>query len=153
MSKVATIIEHAEHQCKANSTRLTDRRKQILSGLLQSGKALSAYELVEYCKSEFDENVPAMSVYRILSFLEDQHLVHRLKLANKYVACSHIVCDHAHEVTQFLICRDCQQVKEINVSKNTIEQLHNSIKEVGFKLLSPQIEMNCLCDQCVSCAA
>jgi Fur family zinc uptake transcriptional regulator len=153
VSKVEKIIEHAEEHCKQHGARLTKKRKQILSGLLQSDKALSAYELTDYCNNTFGGNIPAMSVYRILDFLQDEHLVHKLNLANKYVACSHISCDHAHEVPQFLICRQCQRVKEIGVDKSTINKLQCSIEEAGFYMLTPQLEMNCLCERCFDQAA
>ena len=148
MSKVQTIIDHAEKHCKAHGARLTDKRKQVLSGLLQSEKALSAYELVDYCKDTFGKSIPAMSVYRILDFLQEEQLVHKLNLANKYIACSHITCDHSHDVPQFLICGECQRVEEISISKSTIEGLQNNVKQAGFHLISPQLEMNCLCDSC-----
>jgi len=153
MSKIQTIIKHAEQQCKENGARLTNKRKHILSGLLQSNKALSAYELVDYCKAKFNETIPAMSVYRILEFLEDEHLIHKLKLANKYVACAHITCDHDHGVPQFLICNQCQRVKEISINKSTIKTLQRNVEDAGFHLLSPQLEMNCLCNSCISKAA
>lgn len=153
MNRVERILEHAEGHCKEHGSRLTNKRKQVLSGLLQSKRALSAYELVDYCKNEFGENIPAMSVYRILNFLQDEHLVHKLNLANKYVACSHISCDHAHEVPQFLICGECLLVKEIAISKATINTLQDSVEESGFHLLSPQVEMNCLCENCFRRAA
>ena len=76
----------------------------MLQGLLQSKQALSAYELADYCRDELGESMPPMSVYRILEFLEGVQLVHKLKLANRFVACDHITCDHKHGVPQFLIC-------------------------------------------------
>lgn len=153
MNKVEKLIKHADEHCKEHGSRLTTKRKQVLSGLLQSKKALSAYELMDYCKNEFGEHIPAMSVYRILNFLQGEHLVHKLNLANKYVACSHISCDHAHEVPQFLICGECLRVKEIAVNKATINKLRDSVEESGFHLLSPQLEMNCLCENCFHRAA
>ena len=147
------IIERAEQRCKTHGARLTSKRKQVLSGLLQSEKAFSAYELVDYCKSEFGEKIPAMSVYRILAFLQEEQLVHRLKLANKFVACIHIACDHPHGVPQFLICGQCQHVKEIAIKKSTINSLRQSVEEAGFHLLSPQLEMDSLCEHCMSNAA
>ncbi len=150
MSTVQTIIEHAERHCQEHGARLTNKRKQVLSGLLKSDKALSAYELVEYCKAEFGETIPAMSVYRILDFLQGEHLVHKLNLANKYVACSHIISDHAHEIPQFLICGQCRRVKEISISKSTISKLRHGVEEAGFQLVSPQLEMNCVCENCLS---
>lgn len=153
MSSVEKTIDHAETQCKKNGSRLTTKRKQVLSGLLKSGKALSAYELVDYCKSEFGESLPAMSVYRILDFLQQEHLVHKLNIANKYVACSHITCSHDHDVPQFLICGHCQSVKEIAIQKSLINELKKNVSQAGYQLTSPQIEMNCVCSDCSDKAA
>lgn len=153
MNKIDGMIEHAEQHCKANGTRLTVKRKQVLTGLIESNKALSAYELIDFCKEHYGENIPAMSVYRILEFLENEHLVHKLNLANKFVACAHISCDHAHGVPQFLICNNCSKVKEISINPSVIAELQLGVKEAGFELVSPQLEMNCVCDDCIAHAA
>jgi Fur family zinc uptake transcriptional regulator len=94
-----------------------------------------------------------MSVYRILEFLQEERLVHKLNLANKYIACAHITCDHDHGISQFLICDNCQTVKEITVKKSTINTLKRSVEDAGFDLLSPQMELNCLCHDCKNKAA
>jgi len=88
-----TIIDRAERQCRKNGARLTDKRKQALALLICSGKALSAYELVDAYNKQVGGNLPAMSMYRILDFLTQQKFVHKLQLANKYVACEHINCE------------------------------------------------------------
>lgn len=150
MNNIETIIDHAEQNCKQHGEQLTNKRKKVLSALLKAGRAMSAYELVDYCKSEFDETLPAMSVYRILDFLQQEKLVHKLNLANKFIACSHISCDHAHAVAQFLICSNCQKVKEISINKQLLQELKNNVTDAGFHLVSPQFEMNCLCDECLS---
>ncbi len=150
MNKVQTIIDRAEQQCKKNGARLTNKRKHILSVLLQSDKALSAYELVEYCKTEFNQTMPAMSVYRILDFLQDEHLVHKLNLANKYVACAHIAGDHDHTVPQFLICQLCQRVKEVDIGASVVQSLRQNVRDAGFELHSPQLEINCICEGCAT---
>lgn len=148
MQRVESIINHAERHCRSHGARLTPKRKKILSGLILSEKALSAYELIDFCKERFGESIPAMSVYRILEFLEEEHLVHKLNLANKYVACSHITCDHEHDVPQFLICGKCNRVEEISVSKSTLGELQDNVEQAGFHMVSPQIEMNCICHSC-----
>ena len=147
---VESIIDHAEQHCKAHGSRLTDKRKQILSGLIRSDKALSAYDLIDLYAEEVGSAIPAMSMYRILQFLEDEHLVHKLSLANKYVACAHISCDHSHSVPQFLICGECNKVEEISIPKPTIDALQKTVEGRGFSLISPQIEMNCVCNDCKS---
>jgi len=147
---IESVLDEAELRCKEQGVRLTDKRKQVLSGLLQSDGALSAYELADYCRKAYGHSIPAMSVYRILDFLQSQHLVHKLNLANKYVACAHITCEHDHGVPQFLICGNCQRVEEISVAKSTINALKRSVDKAGFHLVSPQLEMNCLCQDCHS---
>ena len=153
MDNVNTILEHAENYCKSHGARLTSKRKLVLSSLVQSEKALSAYDVIDICKEDFNENIPAMSVYRILEFLENEKLVHKLKLANKYVACSHITCGHDHGVPQFLICNLCDFVKEISIKKSTMAELNSDVENAGFKLASPQLEMNCICNSCTEKAA
>ncbi|GGP68439.1 Fur family transcriptional regulator [Shewanella saliphila] len=153
MNNIDTIIEHAEQNCKSHGSRLTTKRKQVLSLLAQTDKALSAYDLIDLFVKENGEKIPAMSVYRILDFLEAEHLVHKLKLANKYIACSHITCKHEHGVPQFLICSVCNAVKEITVNKSTINELNQSVEQAGFKLVSPQLEINCICNECLATAS
>ena len=153
MNRIDNILAHAERHCKEHGARLTDKRKRVLACLLQSEKALSAYELMDVCKEQYGESIPAMSVYRILEFLEEELLVHKLNLANKYVACSHISCNHAHEVPQFLICGNCSKVKEIGIKPTTMNDLKESVQGAGFELISPQLEMNCLCKECLAHAA
>ncbi len=143
-------LKHAERHCQEVGARLTDKRKRILTALLKSKKAMSAYELAEYCRSEFNETFPVMSIYRILEFLESENLVHKLQLANKYIACSHISCEHAHEVPQFLICGDCGQVKEIGLKNSVIDSLKVSVQNAGFVLQKSQLELQCLCQDCSS---
>lgn len=141
-------IEHAEQQCLRNGTKLTHKRKSVLLGLLKSSHAMSAYELSDFCKEELGEPMPPMSVYRILEFLESEELVHKLKLANRFVACIHITCDHKHATPQFLICMNCYRVSEITIKDSTLRALRSSVNDAGYKLVNPQIEMNCLCAEC-----
>jgi len=147
------IIGKASNKCAHSGGRLTEKRKRILEFLLRSQCPLSAYEIADAYNSSSNTNMPTMSVYRILEFLEDELLVHKLSSANKYVACSHIACDHAHQVPQFLICAKCQNVKEIAISKTIIEELDIQLTEAGYKLLNSQIELQCLCEHCLENAA
>lgn len=149
MNGLNCTLDYVEQLCNSQGVRLTEKRKQVLTILLKSKKSLSAYELTEYYKKEFGKAIPAMSVYRILYFLESKELVHKLNLANKYVACSHINCDHEHQISQFLICEQCQKVSEININKSTLLEFQKNIEKAGFLLVSPQLEINCICDGCV----
>lgn len=142
-------LMHAEEACAKSGVRLTDKRKKILATLLASQRALSAYEIVDSVRLAHSETMPPMSVYRILDFLEGENLVHKLNSANKYVACSHIACNHAHEIPQFLICSQCGQVKEIAVGIEIINALEERVKNAGYHLNTPQLELNCICEACL----
>lgn len=150
MKNADHTIDHAEQQCIRNGTKLTPKRKAVLMGLLKSKQAMTAYELSDFCKEELGEAMPTMSVYRILEFLETEQLVHKLQLANRFVACIHITCDHQHEAPQFLICINCYRVSEISIKASTMKSLRNTVDSAGYTLVSPQIELNCLCEECTS---
>jgi Fur family zinc uptake transcriptional regulator len=150
MKHISTTLKHAEEHCQARGARLTDKRKRVLSGLIGSNKALSAYDLIDRFKSDTGESISATSMYRILEFLESEELIHKLNLANKYIACAHIKCSHDHGVPQFLICQNCDEVKEITIKPALISDLKKTVKAAGFQLVSPQLEMNCLCNTCAT---
>ncbi|RLV60861.1 transcriptional repressor [Parashewanella curva] len=148
MTNTNEMIKYAEQKCKKSNAKLTPKRKQVLTGLINSNKAISAYELADYCNQYFDDKFPIMTIYRILEFLEEESLVHKLQTSNKYVACAHIACDHEHLVPQFLICHECQKVKEIHINKNIVNELNDNVEQAGFSMISPQLEINCLCSDC-----
>lgn len=150
MSKADSILDLVEQRCVQKGLRFTTKRKQVLRALLESGKALSAYDLIDLCKERYEASLPAMSVYRILEFLEEHHFVHKLHIANKYVACSHLSCDHAHQVPQFLICQRCDAVEEIGIQKALMDELEKNVDKSGFHLVSPQFELNCICNNCIA---
>lgn len=141
-------LEQAQQHCQDRGSRLTEKRRQVLAGLLSSNKALSAYELVDFCRKDQGAELLPMTVYRILDFLEEEGLVHRLDLANKYVACAHIVCRHEHEVSQFLICKTCHRVKEIAIPRSLISTLADSAEAAGFQLARHHLELDCVCHRC-----
>ena len=148
MSRIQRALKKSEDHCQQQGLRLTTKRKLVLESLLHSKKALSTYELAEICSAQQDTTMPAMSIYRILEFLEKEQFVHKLSIANKYVACAHLACDHAHEVSQFIICSQCQMVKEMTITKVTLAQLNQSAKDAGFELASPHFEMQGVCKKC-----
>ncbi len=168
-----TRIQLAEQFCSENGIRLTTKRKQVLNGLLIADRALSAYELIEVCREHFDAVIPAMSVYRILDFLKEQHLVHKIEVSNKFIACSQLClpsnCQtttenltdkegdklsnpaphkHQHDLTQFLICDQCHRVEEIDIKPTVAKQLRQSINSCGFVTTNNQLEVRCLCTDC-----
>ena len=148
-SKLDSLLRAAEVSCSENGARLTQRRRQVLSALMQSSSPLSAYEVLDLCNRSTTSAMPAMSVYRILDFLEQQLLVHRLSTSNKYVSCAHIICDHKHfQTTHFLLCEGCSSVEEVDATQEASDALEQMAKTVGFKLTTQQFELSGICTTC-----
>ena len=153
-SKLDSLLRAAEVSCAENGARLTQRRRQVLSVLMQSSSPLSAYEVLDLCNRSTTSAMPAMSVYRILDFLEQQLLVHRLSTSNKYVSCAHIACDHKHfQTTHFLLCEGCSSVEEVDATEEASEALEQMAKTVGFKLTTQQFELSGICTTCQNSAS
>jgi Fur family zinc uptake transcriptional regulator len=153
-SKLDSLLRAAEVSCAENGARLTQRRRQVLSALMQSSSPLSAYEVLDLCNRSTASAMPAMSVYRILDFLEQQLLVHRLSTSNKYVSCAHITCDHKHfQTTHFLLCEGCSSVEEVDATEEASEALDQMAKTVGFKLTTQQFELSGICTTCQNSAS
>jgi Fur family transcriptional regulator, zinc uptake regulator len=142
----ARVLEY----CESNAIHLKQKRELLLRGLAMAGKPLSAYELTDYCFGSYGQRVPVMTVYRVLSFLEQKRLVHKLGLVNKYVVCDCLSgCGH-HEMSYFLICPSCQKVAELNISSEIAHQFKSSIHHAGFVPGQPQLEVMCVCMDCKS---
>ena len=90
----------------------------------------------------------AVNAARILEFLENNQLVHRLNTSNKYIACSHITCDHEHQPPQFLICKTCVRVEVVEVPTPIMERVAKATRMAGFTLASRHLEIECYCNDC-----
>jgi len=145
---IEAVIQKAQEKCHLSGVKLTDKRKKILELILRAETPLSPYQVVEQYNAQSEKNMPANSAYRILDFLVTENLAHKLHSANKYIACSHIACDHAHDVPQFLICRKCSRVKEITVKQSLINELEKNIQSADYQLVSSHLELDCLCPDC-----
>ena len=143
-----SVMTAAEQKCLQQGIKFTKRREQVLSVLIEADVALSAYEIAERCNADSDSNMPAMSVYRILDLFQEQNLIHKLDIANKYVCCAHISCTHEHNNSQFLICGSCRHVEEISLSDDAVQALQTAASAAGFNAISPQLEIKGRCSRC-----
>ena len=142
------VLGEAERHCSEKGVRFTTKRKLVLEALLNSDRSLSAYELADYCRAEQGSEMLPMSVYRILDFLASERLVHRIKTTNKFIACSHISCEHDHKAWQFLICQNCDKVEEVDLEKSILNKITDAIQEVGFQVAGRQFELEGVCSDC-----
>ena len=142
------IVGHIENTFSKNGIKLTQNRKKILQLMASKQKALSAYEISDLLKEIYKTSTPTMSVYRALDFLEQKELIHKISTLNKYTLCSHILCEHKHEITQLLICLKCSKTIESSSNKSLNTELSKNLISKGFHPNNKLLEIQGTCSEC-----
>ncbi len=146
--QLSSTVQTAKRICSSAGVRFTEKRQKVLEVLVASDRPLSAYEIVDHYLVHYKEEIRAMSVYRILDFLQEEQLVHKLNFNNKFISCSHIQCCHDHGLSQFMICTKCGQVEEVAMPKELLLSLTQRVSESGYSMVSPHLELACICHSC-----
>lgn len=143
VGEVSVILQQADRLCRERGVRLTHQRRRVLGILCSRVQPMGAYEILEQLTGMIPGAKPA-TVYRALQFLQKQGLVHRLESLNAFVSC--VQPDHPH-AGQFLICRDCGQVEELE--DQSVERiLGRAVRALGFRADSRIIEVTGCCARC-----
>ncbi len=129
--------------CERRKLRLTARRRQVLEILLASHQPMGAYDILgELNRSNPKEKVAPPIVYRALDFLLAEGLVHRIESKNAFISCVH----PGHRTTaQFLICRDCDRVAEM---EHDDRELVAEADTLGFTIDHSVVEITGICAAC-----
>lgn len=144
----AHALRIAEERLAARKARLTPVRRRTLEILLESHKAMGAYEILQRLSQEGFGTQPPVA-YRALDFLVEHGLAHRLQRLNAFTACLHPEHEHA---PAFLICRSCDKLAEIAAAPLR-GQIDKMAKQTGFAVERMTIEAVGLCDTCSNAGA
>lgn len=137
-----------EAACRAQRLRLTPARAFVLEALLESHRALTAYELLDRLAAAGLGSAPPVA-YRALEFLVAQGFAHRLEGLGAYVACTRGGADHA---AAFLVCRACRTVAE-TAPPQAARGLDAAALAAGFAIERVTVEAEGLCRACRERAA
>lgn len=133
----------AERLCRDRGLRFTALRRRVLALVWESHRPVGAYEILASLAEEGRNSAPP-TVYRALGFLIEAGLVHRLNKLNAFIGCPEPSRPHSG---QFLICRDCGTVAELDDS--SIEALVNEkAREMGFTAATQVLEIEGVCRRC-----
>jgi Fur family zinc uptake transcriptional regulator len=142
--RTETLLRHASQICEAKGARLTDLRREVLALILDADAPTGAYDLLDRLRATRHRAAPP-TVYRALEFLLEHGLVHKLESLSSYVGCvSHGDSEHA---AQFLICRGCGQVTEID-DHELAHALDDAARRLGFTVGKATIEAEGRCAEC-----
>lgn len=146
-TNASSYVERGLEVLRANGLRITQTRRQVLQTLAESNEALSPYAIHARIK-DAQGQIDVVSVYRILSTLEELDLVHHVGLADGYRACG---LDHPHEShSQHMICRDCRKVVEVDLPRDVVAHSVASAEKAGFHEAQVHLEILATCDDCES---
>ena len=138
-------LDEAAARLQDQGARLTPGRRRTLEILLESHRAMGAYDVLDRLAAEGFGRQPPVA-YRALEFLVQHGLAHRLQRLNAFAACLHPGDDH-HPV--FLICRSCDRVAEAPVTPIR-DALAQVAKAGGFRVERATIEALGLCATCAA---
>ncbi len=152
--RTTALLERVEAACDRRGVRLTELRRQVLGLVLDSAKPAGAYDLLEKLRPHHHGAAPP-TVYRALDFLLEQGLIHKVERLSAFVGCLHGVEEHDDEVhhhaAQFLICRRCGQVTELN-DREIGRALLRAARGWGFALNHSTVEAEGVCEACAAAA-
>jgi Fur family zinc uptake transcriptional regulator len=140
---VSDALETAQALCASRGARLTPLRRRVLELVWSSHRPMGAYDILARLDDGARKAAPP-TVYRALDFLIEQGLVHRIESMNAYLGCNHP--EHSH-TGQFLICRDCGDVAELD-DQDVRDVLRRKASGVGFDVRSQTVELVGLCANC-----
>jgi Fur family transcriptional regulator, zinc uptake regulator len=134
--------------CAARRLRLTPARAFVLETLLESHRAMTAYELLEKLAAAGLGSQPPVA-YRALDFLVANGFAHRIERLGAFAACT---CGGADHNAAFLVCRGCRRVAETAL-KRPARGLVAEAAAAGFAIEQTVIEAEGLCARCREAAA
>lgn len=138
-------LNHAAEACAREGGRLTDIRRQVLALVLGAREPVGAYTLLDRLKAEKANATPA-TVYRALDFLQEHGLIHKLERLNAFIGCAEEGERHHHAV-QFLICRNCGTVTEMDDAGITAS-VERAAGLNGFRPAHATVEVEGICAAC-----
>ena len=142
-SCVSAAIETAERLCRDRGLRFTALRRRVLMLVWDSHKPIGAYDILDKLGDEGKAAAPP-TVYRALDFLIEAGLVHRLDSLNAFIGCPDPARSHAG---QFLICRGCRTVLEID-DPDIDAVVARKAGQLGFTSVHQMLEVQGLCANC-----
>ena len=121
---------------------LTRNQAVVLDALRAASRPMSAYEVLDRTAAQGVKAPP--QIYRALEKLIEYGLVHRIESINAYTSCGH---DAGHGDVAFAVCRSCESVTEIPLTK--VEPvLLAAARSEGFAVNDTHVELFGLCDRC-----
>lgn len=141
---IAAQLDRASLLCESRGAKLTELRRQVLALVLETGRPVGAYDLLEKLRGQRRGAAPP-TVYRALEFLMQHGLIHKLERLSAFIGCP--VHDHHNHAAQFLICGGCGTVQELEDASVRVA-LEQAAARLGFAIRGVTVEAEGRCAAC-----
>lgn len=134
--------------CSNRDITLTPLRQDILEIIYSDKHPLGAYDILNKLKTK-RPNAEPPTVYRVLEFLIQAKLIHRIESQNTYVSCSHLSESEQLHLAILLFCKKCRNSFEFE-DKNIVKSLKKLAENNSLEIDSSVIEIQGTCKKCMS---
>lgn len=130
------FLEEAKERLKNEGYKITAARKDVISVIKATDKALGPYEIKDLLE-ERGKNYEVITVYRVVELLNNLDLLHKIYSINSYIKCR---SEHKHD-HRFLVCKNCHEIEILDSSAE-------KPKRKGFKTQLNIEESLGICESC-----
>lgn len=130
--------EHALKELRSAGFRITMPRVQVIRALADTNTALSAYAIHEKIIGGGGK-IDVVSVYRILSTLQEVGLIHHIGVVDGYFPCR-LPGTHAKR-TEVVVCEPNMQVVELELPRAVVDAIEAQAQKFGFTPTSIKVEV------------
>lgn len=126
--------------------KLTELRKDVLKIFIQAKNPISAYDVLDKLKKKRESAEPP-TVYRVIEYFVDKHVLHRIDAENKYVFCTQL--DHPNKKYHGIIflCNSCHSSTEV-MDNSYADFLNKLSRHHHFQIDNSVIEIKGVCEKC-----
>jgi Fe2+ or Zn2+ uptake regulation protein len=136
--------EHALKELRAAGFRITMPRVQVIRALADTRRALSAYAIHEKIINGGGK-IDVVSVYRILSTLQEVGLIHHIGVVDGYFPCRTPNCDGKR--SEVVVSEETNDVIELQLPQSIIDIIEEQAKQNGFTAATIKVEITGLINQ------
>jgi len=130
--------ETALRELRNSGFRITMPRVQVIRALADTDTALSAYAIHDKIISSGGK-IDVVSVYRILSTLQEVGLIHHIGVVDGYFPCRIGNC--AERRSEVVVEETTGSVKELLMPKSIIQAIEEQARAAGFETTAIKVEI------------
>jgi Fur family transcriptional regulator, zinc uptake regulator len=130
--------EHSLKELRNAGYRITMPRVQVIRALADTNKALSAYAIHEKIINSGGK-IDVVSVYRILSTLQEVGLIHHIGVVDGYFPCRIATCNARR--SQVVVEEGTGSVVELPLPQSIIDAIEEQARSAGFEATAIKVEI------------